>query len=1213
MQFCVKSSPHPLGQGTYKRCITRWHLFILLIGCVLFWTGRVEAIQVTEIMYNPPGNDSRHEFIELYNETASRRDISGWAFVRGIDFVFPEGTVIPPRTYFVVARHPGTLRKKHGVKHVFGPFQGALDNRRERIVLVELADGIMVDVTYNSRGRWPVAPDGTGHSLSKISPRLNANDRRNWRSSLRMGGTPGSDNGYTEEMGLDQPVVINEVLVSSGRQFVELYNRQSKPLALGGYWLSNAQGNLKRYQVPAKTLLPPYGLKHFSENELGFRIKPEAERIFLTTPDGERVVAAYRFTGMKGANAMSTGRYPDGTEDWYVMRSSPGKMNRVHLETDVVINEIMYHPPTNSENDAYLEIYNRGEKSVNLSGWSISGGISFDFPKVTILRRDSYLVIAKARDHLISKYRLASKLVLGDFKGQLSDNGEVIRLRDKVGNKVDEVHYYDNGRWPKYADGYGSSLELIDPKQDNSNYQAWDPSDETKQAEWRHIKYSGRVSNRGRGRGGGSEFHLHLLGAGEMLIDGIQVKATKESILGRFSDQGKTSIENNSFERGLKGWQATGNHIQSHVVGKNHIVGGAAPKQGGNCLKIVATGCGDTGANRIETPLSFHLTRNGTYEISFWAKWQWGNNLLVTRFLNNQVPETHRIPIPELIGTPGRRNSVYQSNLGPAFRAVRHSPVIPRPAQAVQITAHISDPDGVDSVALYYKLDRDRSYTQTAMYDDGKHGDGMAKDGVYGGRIPPCSGNQTVAFYIKAADSKGGTTTWPRDANAPGLYRVESQGKLTDARFPIYRVIMTAEDVWELQGRPTLSNEPLNGTFIFNETDVYYQVKCRYIGSPFGRGGGGVPGYKVRFNADEKLHGVKEQARFDRNNFNYHERIAFDLQRKMRLPTCQQEWVQVRFNGSSWGIWEDILPPGKRYLSIFYPEDSDGQLFEVDDRFVFYGNAHRIGHFQHYDASFAWLDTEDKDSYRWNYEPRNHERADDFTHLIGMLNVINNTPQNRYETEIDKVIDVHQWLRVMAVRTIIADWDFFGGSRGKNAYLYRPNRTGRWELLGWDSELTFEQSNMRIWSNFSPIRQFQMSPKHQHFYYSYIREVLDEYFNVAYLSPWLEHYASIVQRPWPKEMRSFIRARTSYLNRKIPKATAKIEKARTTGNRRIVLEGTAPVQTRFLRITDVDYEPDWVGATNWKLTVLAVKRRELRVVFLDYNKKSVGEDRVRVK
>ena len=117
-----------------------------------------------------------------------------------------------------------------------------MDNRRERIVLVELADGIMVDVTYNSRGRWPVAPDGTGHSLSKISPRLNANDRRNWRSSLRMGGTPGSDNGYTEEMGLDQPVVINEVLVSSGRQFVELYNRQSKPLALGGYWLSNAQG-----------------------------------------------------------------------------------------------------------------------------------------------------------------------------------------------------------------------------------------------------------------------------------------------------------------------------------------------------------------------------------------------------------------------------------------------------------------------------------------------------------------------------------------------------------------------------------------------------------------------------------------------------------------------------------------------------------------------------------------------------------------------------------------------------------------------------------------------------------------------------------------------------------------------------------------------------------------------------------------------------------
>ena len=140
-----------------------------------------------------------------------------------------------------------------------------------------------------------------------------------------------------------------------------------------------------------------------------------------------------------------------------------------------------------------------------------------------------------------------------------------------------------------------------------------------------------------------------------------------------------------------------------------------------------------------------------------------------------------------------------------------------------------------------------------------------------------------------------------------------------------------------------------------------------------------------------------------------------------------------------------------------------------------------------------------------------------------------------------------------------------------------------------------------------------MSPKHQHFYYSYIREVLDEYFNVAYLSPWIEHYASIVQQPWPEKMHSFIRARTSYLNRKIPKAAAKIAKARATGNRRVVLEGTAPVQTRFLRIADIDYEPDWVGATKWQLTLLGEKRKELKVIFLDYNKKSVGEDKVRVK
>jgi hypothetical protein len=307
------------------------------------------------------------------------------------------------------------------------------------------------------------------------------------------------------------------------------------------------------------------------------------------------------------------------------------------------------------------------------------------------------------------------------------------------------------------------------------------------------------------------------------------------------------------------------------------------------------------------------------------------------------------------------------------------------------------------------------------------------------------------------------------------------------------------------------------------------------------------------------------------------------------------------------------LPPGKRYLSIFYPDDSDGQLFEIDDRFVFHGDAGETGNFENFDATFEWLNTDDKDVYRWNYEPRNHEREDDFTHILKLLEVMNKTPDEQYEKAMAQIVNVDEWLRVMAVRTIISDWDFFGGSRGKNAYLYRPNKTGKWEILSWDSELTFQQPDMWIWSNFPAIRRFQESPKHQHLYLSYIREILDKYFNPAHLLPWIGHYHEVIGGTSPEAMVSFIEARTDYLNGIIPEAEPKITGAKLAKDgKTIELKGTAPVQTRSVRISGVEYELEWLNATEWKLTLPRAKGKNLTVEFLDYDKQPVGKDSIRV-
>ncbi|NIP94404.1 MAG: lamin tail domain-containing protein, partial [Akkermansiaceae bacterium] len=141
-----------------------------------------------EIHYHPADNDHAREFVELYNQNSVDVDMSGWRLSGGIDFDFPEGTTIGGQSWLVVAADPVA------VEGALGPFTGRLDNGGERLRLRNNNDRIMDEVTYNDRGSWAVAPDGSGATLSKITPLTASGPARNWRASWRVGGTPGREN-----------------------------------------------------------------------------------------------------------------------------------------------------------------------------------------------------------------------------------------------------------------------------------------------------------------------------------------------------------------------------------------------------------------------------------------------------------------------------------------------------------------------------------------------------------------------------------------------------------------------------------------------------------------------------------------------------------------------------------------------------------------------------------------------------------------------------------------------------------------------------------------------------------------------------------------------------------------------------------------------------------------------------------------------------------
>jgi hypothetical protein len=74
----------------------------------------------------------------------------------------------------------------------------------------------------------------------------------------------------------------------------------------------------------------------------------------------------------------------------------------------------------------------------------------------------------------------------------------------------------------------------------------------------------------------------------------------------------------------------------------------------------------------------------------------------------------------------------------------------PTATQEPTITANITFASGLNAVNLYYSTGLDGYFDKTTMKDDGLSGDGAARDGVFGGKLPSFGHGTYVRYYIEA-------------------------------------------------------------------------------------------------------------------------------------------------------------------------------------------------------------------------------------------------------------------------------------------------------------------------------------------------------------------------------------------------------------------------------------------------------------------------------
>ncbi len=543
---------------------------IALAALIVGLASPAFAVRITEIMYNPAGTTAdgpNLEFIEIFNEEPNAVDLFGYHFCEGIEFVFADRRFLAAGAYLVIAADPDALKEQHpDLRNVVGPWgivgeDGMADGARlanggERVSLCDNAGVVIATLRYNDRGKWPGAADGTGHSLEIERPYGEQADPDNWSASSVLGGSPGEENPAENDR---VPVVLNELysMVADGEErFVELYNRGEAEVDLSGYYLSIDRGNLKQVEIPADTVLRGQSHISFTESELGLdlSVAEAGERVYfiLTNPTGDLVVDARIFRPR--VEGLSEARVPDGTKSISEFaQPTPGAVNRIEVESSIVINEIHYNPLDGDEEKEFVEIFNRGESTVDLTGWAFDEGIDFSFPAVS-LPAGSYLVIARNPELIRETYELSPSQVIGpetpeavEDYGRFANGGERVTLLDSIGNVADSVRYQDGGEWPAWPDAGGSSLELIDPYQDNNAGHAWDASDDSHRAPVTEFEYTGTFVQ-GTDE---SELHLVLPGRGITIVDDIQM-TTRTTRVNVF----KTFIPAQSSWRYFKGREA---------------------------------------------------------------------------------------------------------------------------------------------------------------------------------------------------------------------------------------------------------------------------------------------------------------------------------------------------------------------------------------------------------------------------------------------------------------------------------------------------------------------------------------------------------------------------------------------------------------------------------------------------------------------------------
>ncbi len=413
-------------------------------------------------------------------------------------------------------------------------------------------------------------------------------------------------------------------------------------------------------------------------------------------------------------------------------------------------------------------------------------------------------------------------------------------------------------------------------------------------------------------------------------------------------------------------------------------------------------------------------------------------------------------------GTPGDSNSVERADVAPLILDVSHTPAVPASVDPVTIRARLVDElsSGADA-SLFWRVDgAGQPFSGQAMHDDGQHGDGIAGDGIFAATIPPHADETVIEFYIRSTDGYGNQRTWPAPTQPSGLQDANLLYQVLDAHaastpwdpgsVPVYLQVMTAAERAEFQGVNRASNAQFNATFISMDgtgTEVRYNAGVRIRGS--GSRDHNPPNNRINIPSDDPWNGVDQ---ININVVGVSDQIAGSaLFRLAGLPAADAHAVMMYSNGQNLNgtqPYAHLETLNRDFASNHFSGDGGGNLYK--------GRRPNESPPGGLGAGLVYFGS-DPAPYV-SYQKLTNEGAADWSDVIQLTNILNNSPEDTFLQDVAEVVDVDEWLRFFALNALLDNTEgglVNGDRQGDDYAMYRGVTDPRFRMIPHDLDSLF--------------------------------------------------------------------------------------------------------------------------------------------------------------